>query len=288
MHVDDYVDTFHGHREEMMKDCTFKGASKYNQAVYTVWDISYNALKGFAKEKTGSKRFQDAKAALQILNLFAFFHNESIMEEIFKRAAESRRLRNNPKGQYSFDYCAELSELLKLDAEGIWDPFLFRKGISMLLSFSMVTQDQSRRYFSMHVLVHSWAQDHMPSSARPHQLCAATALLSSSISWRFLAEDYGFRRQLLPHKRICKNNSIAKEMNQSNDVDDARYFSLVLYEGGHWREAEEIFVQVIEVRKRVLGQEHPDTLTSIANLASTLWNQGRWKQCWHLNQTSQT
>jgi hypothetical protein len=58
------------------------------------------------------------------------------MEEIFKRAAESQRLTHNPKAQYSFDYCAELLELLKLDADGIWDPFLFRKGISMLLSLS--------------------------------------------------------------------------------------------------------------------------------------------------------
>jgi hypothetical protein len=28
----------------------------------------------------------------------------------------------------------------------------------------------------------------------------------------------------------------------------------------------------------VLGPKHPDTLTSMANLASTYWNQGRWKK----------
>lgn len=28
----------------------------------------------------------------------------------------------------------------------------------------------------------------------------------------------------------------------------------------------------------MLGAEHPSTLTSIANLASTFWNQGRWKE----------
>jgi len=32
---------------------------------------------------------------------------------------------------------------------------------------------------------------------------------------------------------------------------------------GRWKEAEELFVQVIKMRKRVLGEEHPDTLTSI-------------------------
>ena len=36
--------------------------------------------------------------------------------------------------------------------------------------------------------------------------------------------------------------------------------------------------QVVESRERVLGAEHPSTLTSMANLASTYWNQGRWKE----------
>ena len=37
-------------------------------------------------------------------------------------------------------------------------------------------------------------------------------------------------------------------------------------------------MQVMEISKRVLGEEHPDTLTSMANLASTYQNQGRWKE----------
>jgi hypothetical protein len=39
--------------------------------------------------------------------------------------------------------------------------------------------------------------------------------------------------------------------------------------GGRWKEAEELEVQVMETFKRVLGPEHPSTLTSMANLAST-------------------
>jgi hypothetical protein len=37
-------------------------------------------------------------------------------------------------------------------------------------------------------------------------------------------------------------------------------------------------VQVIETRKRVLREEYLDTLNSIANLAATYRNQGRWKK----------
>jgi tetratricopeptide (TPR) repeat protein len=51
--------------------------------------------------------------------------------------------------------------------------------------------------------------------------------------------------------------------------------------GGRWKEAEELEVQVMEMKKslkRVLGTEHPDMLTSINNLALTYWEQGRWKE----------
>jgi hypothetical protein len=40
---------------------------------------------------------------------------------------------------------------------------------------------------------------------------------------------------------------------------------------------------MMETRKRVLGEEHPSTLTSIANLASTYKNQGRWKEAEELD-----
>ena len=43
-----------------------------------------------------------------------------------------------------------------------------------------------------------------------------------------------------------------------------------------WTEAEELEVQVMEKSLKVLGQEHPNTLTSMTNLASTYWSQGRW------------
>ena len=40
-------------------------------------------------------------------------------------------------------------------------------------------------------------------------------------------------------------------------------------------EAEKLQVQVMKTRKRVLKEEHPDTLTSMVNLVATYQNQGR-------------
>ena len=45
-----------------------------------------------------------------------------------------------------------------------------------------------------------------------------------------------------------------------------------------WGEAEKLQVEVMNARNTKLGSDHPDTLTSMANLASTYRNQGRWDE----------
>jgi hypothetical protein len=48
--------------------------------------------------------------------------------------------------------------------------------------------------------------------------------------------------------------------------------ALTLLADRRWREAKELFVQAIETFKRVLSNEHHDTLISMANLAATYRN----------------
>lgn len=45
-----------------------------------------------------------------------------------------------------------------------------------------------------------------------------------------------------------------------------------------WEEAEELFTEVIQTRKRVQGSDHEDTLSSIAKLALTYRDQGSLKK----------
>ncbi|GAB1311951.1 hypothetical protein MFIFM68171_02161 [Madurella fahalii] len=53
---------------------------------------------------------------------------------------------------------------------------------------------------------------------------------------------------------------------------------LVLSYRGLWEEAEKLFVQVMKTFKTKLGADHPSTLKSMANLASTYRNQGWWEE----------
>ncbi|KAJ4288699.1 hypothetical protein N0V88_007230 [Collariella sp. IMI 366227] len=47
---------------------------------------------------------------------------------------------------------------------------------------------------------------------------------------------------------------------------------------GQWKDAERFQVEAVQLRNEVLGSEDPDTLSSMANLAATYRNQGRWKE----------
>ncbi|PMD67456.1 uncharacterized protein K444DRAFT_483958, partial [Hyaloscypha bicolor E] len=50
--------------------------------------------------------------------------------------------------------------------------------------------------------------------------------------------------------------------------------ALIYQSQQQWTKAEDLFLQVIQTRKRVQGMDHQDTLNSIANLASTYIYQG--------------
>jgi hypothetical protein len=49
--------------------------------------------------------------------------------------------------------------------------------------------------------------------------------------------------------------------------------AFTLWNLGRWTEAEALEVVVMDTRKRVLGEEHPDTLTSMANLESMYYRE---------------
>ena len=80
-----YLRRFFMHRQTLMSDATFKGASGYNQTVYGTWDLSFKEVEKRAKSTTGDA--QAAKAAILILEICAFYHHSNISKDIFQSAA---------------------------------------------------------------------------------------------------------------------------------------------------------------------------------------------------------
>jgi hypothetical protein len=69
------------------------------------------------------------------------------------------------------------------------------------------------------------------------------------------------RRRLLPHAQYALSHSLAATNNEER-LDLASKCARTLYSDGQYKKAEELEVEVMQSRKRVLGEEHPDTLTA--------------------------
>lgn len=78
----------------------------------------------------------------------------------------------------------------------------------------------------------------------------------------------------MPHAYYTLVSGLSREDDEDR-LDFLQGYGLYLSYNGRYNEAEIPFKRVMEARKTKLGVDHPYTLTSIANLASTFWKQGR-------------
>jgi hypothetical protein len=81
-------------------------------------------------------------------------------------------------------------------------------------------------------------------------------------------ENKAIWRTYLPHARYALKSDLINE-DREDRINLVRKYEICFYHDGRYNEAEISFEQVMERRKRVLGEEHPDTLASMANLALT-------------------
>jgi tetratricopeptide (TPR) repeat protein len=159
--------------------------------------------------------------------------------------------------------------------------------IKVLDRYALITSQPADSALDLHHLVHGAIQKRLQAQGRFRQWTerAVTQLLKV-----FPSNDHSNRskwRQLLPHAqcallhRRTDDNSREQEKEEEKEEEHkrlelARKCAMTLYSDGRFEEAGELEVQVMETSSRALGEDHPDTLSSMANLASTYWNQGRW------------
>ena len=77
---------------------------------------------------------------------------------------------------------------------------------------------------------------------------------------------------MLPHAQHALSHTLMHDNNKER-LDLALKCARTLFSDGRYKEAEKLDVQVMQTRKRVLGDEHLSTLTSMHNFALTLQSQ---------------
>ncbi|KAF8635110.1 hypothetical protein AX15_000547 [Amanita polypyramis BW_CC] len=68
------------------------------------------------------------------------------------------------------------------------------------------------------------------------------------------------------------------EIKDMQHIDEYVRFSFVFDRVAEWSDCEKLYICMMEMGKAKLGEDHPHILSSMGNLASTYWNQGRWDE----------
>ena len=282
--INEYLREFSLHRQSLMLDRIFTGASNYNQTVYGTWDLSLKEIKKRADEQFTYGNAQGVKAAqsaILILQICAFYHHSSISKDIFRSAAEKSRkhiiddevAKKLPQAITLLDYT-----LLDLDKDGHWDSFIFGQGIAVLLAFSLIKKGQSSEIISIHPLVHSWSREQMLKSEQQRIWQMGGIILSCAIPQSMTSEDYAMRRLIFPHIKAHQLHGSQIGLTEEYYDDKWVNFVEVMKENGDYNNAEQLQCQVMDMRKKLFGAEHPDTVTSITNLAAIYHSQGKWNE----------
>jgi tetratricopeptide (TPR) repeat protein len=149
--------------------------------------------------------------------------------------------------------------------------------IRALDNHALVTRRPADSALDVHRLVHQALRRRLREQG---QLGQWTRRTITQLLRVFPNDDHSNRskwRRLLPHVQYALSQSPADHDNKKRS-QLAQKCAMTLHSDGRYEEAEELRVQVMQTWKRVLGDEHPDTLASMANLASTYRHQGRWKE----------
>ncbi|KAH8886973.1 HET-domain-containing protein, partial [Thozetella sp. PMI_491] len=148
-----------------------------------------------------------------------------------------------------------------------------KRTVEILNDYALITKRPASSAVELHRLVHDLMRDYLQDQDLLNQW---TQKAITGLAGEFPSPSHENRsrwRRLLPHAKFALAHSLTGQENEYTIL--AQKCAMVLHEDGRYEEAEKLEVQVIETRKTKLGADHPDTLTSMNNLAFTWMGQGR-------------
>ena len=262
-----YPAIYEKHRDDRLQSEEFRGLLPSDKTVWTVWDTTLEKIE---------KRYSKLRPDL-VLAFLARFRGVVVQDELFRMAS----LIIPKVCEELYGRAVELPSWLNkalTTEDGEWDDYCYQESKKILVRYSLLQRTEGEwPGVLMHGLVQWRARKY--KEEQPWEKWHLMTLLAGCVQ---LSKDEArpeFRRELVTHVPAL-GEMYLDELKVHNSRKDFVWhtFSTVLFHEGRWKEAEELEVQEIEMSTRVFGEEHPDTLISMGNLASTYWSQGRWKE----------
>ncbi|KAF2266736.1 TPR-like protein [Lojkania enalia] len=249
-----YLEYYLGCRKSTMSHSHINSADDVN--VITTWEIPFQRI-----ARRGSLKYKDA---VDLMHVIAFMHFETIPEAAFQRPWTNLT-------KYSANQ-RQRPDILRL----VWNieaQARFRRAIGVLYDHSIIDFEPSNSSCSMHPVVHKWARERLASDEQKYWLECAMETLAQCISPNLEASERKFRALLLPHINSCLQVEAVLQLPETLErAMEYERFGWVYAEQCLWHNASKWQEKTVEIRKRLLGRRHPDTIRAQRNWGQTLWN----------------
>ncbi|KAJ6548787.1 P-loop containing nucleoside triphosphate hydrolase protein [Mycena capillaripes] len=248
--LDSYLDLYTKNRARLLSEKPVQSHDDYAWQAYTTWQMSFDKL---------------SPPAAMFLQLCSFLHRDGISEDIFSRAATYEFPSWGPSReelQKPLDFLS-----LFLGSTGEWDPLCFLQVTNEIRAYSLINFDPERKMYSIHPLVHSWCRNMINDPEPYHSIMVAVIGMSSA---QIPDED----RELTSLKLISHVDSLIHKDPQMA-AEFGMEYGRIYYYSQWYKQAEELYEKVLEKRRKLLGDDHPDTITALRNLAATFSTSGQ-------------
>ena len=239
--LDEYIELFQKRQSDLLKR-RGRNVLDHPDPVATTWSLSFEKVQ------------QANPTSVEILSLCAFLDPDIIYEEIFTLDA------------------SQLGPLLSTLDE---DPLAFNDAITELLNYSLIRRTD--HILTVHRLVQLMLKNGMNQDTQ-HTWAQRVVLV---INYLFPSPDYEnwpLCFALLPQ---AKNSAALIEQWGIELVEAARLLNdvgMFLEKQGEYKEAHGLLERALDMARKVLGEEHPDTALSVNNLALLYQRQGRYAE----------
>jgi len=247
-----YLQLYRTRQAELLKR-RGRMVSDHPEPVATTWSLSFEKVQ------------QANPAAADLLRLCAFLDPDSIPEGIVTGGAP------------------ELGPALNAIAA---EPIKLNEAMGVLLIYSLVRRNPDQT-LTMHRLVQAVLKHGMKKITQ--RRWAERAVRAVKRAFPAVAYDTWLQcQQYLPHAQVCVALIDEWDMSFPEAAELLMQAGDYLNERAQYTQAESFLPRALAIRETVLGPEHPDTATTLNNLAGLYWRQGKDEQAEPLFQRALT